>query len=557
MATKQKLELTWIGKDKELNVESRILLYDKEKSYGDQNTGNMLIHGDNLLALKALEQDYSNRIKCIYIDPPFNTGAAFDKYDDNREHSIWLTLMQSRLKILKRLLSDDGSIFVNLDDSESAYAKVIMDEIFGRTNYLNEIIVSTNKPFGFKSTSDTLFKQGNHILFYAKNRNLFKLNIQAMFVEKKYDPQYKWVFLNTDESEDKWIWKNIYDVVIEELGIKNLKGLSSKQTEEINQRIAEYAIENANKVFRTASVTGGALLKRKKTIALSKQNRNKIIRHPNDDMDYMFIGGERVIFYKDRIKNIDGQLLPGELLTDIWNDISVEGLAAEGGVAFPKGKKPEKLIQRCLEMVTNEGDIVLDSFLGSGTTTAVAQKMNRHYIGIELGNHCYTHCKVRMDKVVCGERSGISKIVNWQGGGGYKFFELAPSLLNKDKFGNWVIDYKKYNSNMLAAAVAKLNGYNYMPDENIFWKQGKSHESSYIYTTTQYVTAQYIDVLAKGMATNERLLICCPAFDKGLNDRYDNIVIKKIPQSVLTKCEFGKDNYNLNIIEPPEAGMYK
>ena len=163
-----KLELTWVNKEKEIIIEPRILVEDKSKSYGDSNSGNMLIHGDNLVALKALERDFAGKIKCIYIDPPFNTGAAFEHYDDNVEHSIWLNLMSKRFKLLKTLLSEDGAIFVNLDDSESAYCKVIMDEVFGRQNYLNEIIVATNKSFGFKSTSDGIFKQANHFLLYAK-----------------------------------------------------------------------------------------------------------------------------------------------------------------------------------------------------------------------------------------------------------------------------------------------------------------------------------------------------------------------------------------------------
>ena len=431
MDRKQKLELTWIGKYDEIKVEPRILLEDKSKGYGDPNTENMLIHGDNLLALKALEQDFAGKIKCIYIDPPFNTGAAFEHYDDNLEHSIWLDLLARRLKILHALLCEEGCIFVNLDDSESAYAKVLLDEIFGRINYINEIIVATNKPFGYKSTSNNLFKQANHILFYAKDKSKFILNTDAIFVEKSYDPQYKWVFCNTDKEEKDWTWRNIRDIVAEKLGYSTATEAKRELKEEFEQEIALFAIENADKVFRTASVTGGALIKRRNTINASKKNKNMILRHPNDDMDYMFIGGERVIFYKDRLKLIDGQLLPGELITDIWNDIPVEGLSSEGGVDFPKGKKPEKLIQRCIAMSTSPGDWVLDSFLGSGTTAAVAHKMGRRWIGIELGDHCYTHCLPRLKAVVDGEQGGISKAVNWQGGGGFRFFELAPSLLKK------------------------------------------------------------------------------------------------------------------------------
>ena len=551
MDRKQKLELTWIGKYDEIKVEPRILLEDKSKGYGDPNTENMLIHGDNLLALKALEQDFAGKIKCIYIDPPFNTGAAFEHYDDNLEHSIWLDLLARRLKILHALLCEEGCIFVNLDDSESAYAKVLLDEIFGRINYINEIIVATNKPFGYKSTSNNLFKQANHILFYAKDKSKFILNTDAIFVEKSYDPQYKWVFCNTDKEEKDWTWRNIRDIVAEKLGYSTATEAKRELKEEFEQEIALFAIENADKVFRTASVTGGALIKRRNTINASKKNKNMILRHPNDDMDYMFIGGERVIFYKDRLKLIDGQLLPGELITDIWNDIPVEGLSSEGGVDFPKGKKPEKLIQRCIAMSTSPGDWVLDSFLGSGTTAAVAHKMGRRWIGIELGDHCYTHCLPRLKAVVDGEQSGISKAVNWQGGGGFRFFELAPSLLKKDKYGNWVID-ERYNADMLAAAMAKHQGFTYSPDSEVFWKQGYSFEKDYIFTTTQFVTLEYLDLIHQEMAEDESLLICCKAFQDGADQRYENINVKKIPQVLLNKCDFGVESYSLNIVGLPE-----
>jgi adenine-specific DNA-methyltransferase len=551
MDRKQKLELTWIGKYDEIKVEPRILLEDKSKGYGDPNTENMLIHGDNLLALKALEQDFAGKIKCIYIDPPFNTGAAFEHYDDNLEHSIWLDLLARRLKILHALLCEEGCIFVNLDDSESAYAKVLLDEIFGRINYINEIIVATNKPFGYKSTSNNLFKQANHILFYAKDKSKFILNTDAIFVEKSYDPQYKWVFCNTDKEEKDWTWRNIRDIVAEKLGYSTATEAKRELKEEFEQEIALFAIENADKVFRTASVTGGALIKRRNTINASKKNKNMILRHPNDDMDYMFIGGERVIFYKDRLKLIDGQLLPGELITDIWNDIPVEGLSSEGGVDFPKGKKPEKLIQRCIAMSTSPGDWVLDSFLGSGTTAAVAHKMGRRWIGIELGDHCYTHCLPRLKAVVDGEQGGISKAVNWQGGGGFRFFELAPSLLKKDKYGNWVID-ERYNADMLAAAMAKHQGFTYAPDSEVFWKQGYSFEKDYIFTTTQFVTLEYLDLIHQEMAGDESLLICCKAFQDGADQRYENINVKKIPQVLLNKCDFGVESYSLNIVGLPE-----
>lgn len=245
----------------------------------------------------------------------------------------------------------------------------------------------------------------------------------------------------------------------------------------------------------------------------------------------------------------------GQVLRSIIEDVGTNKTAgAEIAELFGNSKafpypKPESLIQKLLELNTVPGDIVLDSFLGSGTTAAVAHKMGRRYIGIELGEHCYTHCEPRLKAVVDGEQGGISKAVNWQGGGGFKFYELATTLIINDAHGNPVIDTSKYNPERLAAAVAKLNGFGYAPDAKTYWKQGKSHDSSFIFVTTEYLTVKQVNDIDKELAHNEVLLICAPAFDMGLSKRYDNITVKKIPQSVLAKCEFGVDNYNLNIVD--------
>lgn len=535
MQKKGKLELTWVGKYDEKEIEPRILVEDKSKSYGDPDSENMLIHGDNLIALKALEQDYAGKIKCIYIDPPFNTGAAFEHYDDGVEHSIWLDLMRRRFQILYTLLSENGCIFVNLDDSEAAYCKVLLDEVFGRNNYLNEIIVATNKSFGFKSTSDGIFKQANHVLFYAKDKEQFVINAEKLYIEKQYDTAYNLVFENTDKDEVEWTWRNIKEVVANVLGFTDAREATSKLKKEFDVEVAQFAINNAGKVFQLASVTGGALLKRKETIEYSKTQKEKIVRHPNDDMDYMFIGGRRVIPYSDRLMMIDGQMVPGELITDIWDDIPIEALAKEGGVDFPKGKKPEKLIQRCIELTSQEGDFVLDSFAGSGTTAAVAHKMNRKWITIELGEQAYTHCKVRLDAVVNGEQSGISKAVNWQGGGGYKFYELAPSLLVPNpKLPTIKQINPEYTFEMMCEAICKLEGFKYKPDGKF---HGKSSEQRFIHITKEFVNGEYINSLLANLGEGQSLLIYGMKIQSGLR-LPDNIIVKKIPKDLLDKCTF-------------------
>lgn len=389
-----------------------------------QSSDNLIIKGNNLLAMASLIPVYRGKVKCIYIDPPFNTGSDSFKYNDKFNHSTWLVFMKNRLELARELLRADGCIFVNLDDKESAYCRVLLDEVFGRDNFISEIIVGTNKAFGFKSTSDGIFKQANHVLLFAKNKASFSIDESALLIEKPYDTQYRFVFENTDKEESQWTWRSITDVVAEQLGYSSASEAKAK-CDDFDIEIANYALQNADKVFRTASVGGGALLKRRSTIEYSKQHRGIIVRHPNDDMDYMFINGERVLFYRERLSMIDGQLVPAEVVTDIWMDIAVEGLASEGGVDFPNGKKPEKLIQRIIEMSTKEGDLVLDYHLGSGTTAAVAHKMRRQYIGIEQMDYGENDSLVRMKRVLEGDSSGISKSVGWQGGGSFVYCELA------------------------------------------------------------------------------------------------------------------------------------
>ncbi len=557
-----KLELTWIGKDDEpLAVEPRLLLYDPECSYGEVETGtlpngkpwpgNMLIHGDNLLALKALEQNFANSIKCVFIDPPFNTGNAFEHYDDGLEHSIWLNLMWLRFHSLYNLLAENGVLFVHLDDTEFAYCKVVLDEIFGRANYLNTITMTTNEPSGFKATSATIFSTANYILCYAKNKS--KCNLAKVYIEKGYDKAYSKVLLNPTEHYSQWQFSSIADEIAKAKGISNSELKKKYSGDALERLIEEYAVKNADRVFRTAAIGGGAKIKRQETINLSKEQRNKVFVHPNEDVEGFYIlNGEQIIFYSNRLKDIDGVLVPGQIITDVWTDISWTGIANEGLVEFKNGKKPERLIKRCLELASKKDDIILDSFLGSGTTAAVAHKMRRRWIGIEMGNQIFTHDIPRLKRIVDdNDSTGISKSVNWQGGGGFNFYELAPSLLNHDKHGTLVIN-KEYNADMLAAAMAKHQGFTYSPDEELYWKQGRSSEHDFIFTTTQLLTSEALDTIHEQMGENESLLICCTKFQPECRNRFSNITIKKIPKVLLDTCEFDRDDYSLNIVSVPD-----
>ena len=610
----QKLELTWIGKGEEPKLEPRILIENPKYSYGDPKSENMLIHGDNLLALKALEQEFAGRVKCVYIDPPFNTGAAFDNYEDGLEHSIWLDLMYQRLKILHILLEKSGSIFIHLDDNEIDYCKVIMDDIFGRLNFINRITVEARSPSAFSTVNPGVFKSSEYILWYAKNKNSWES--RSMRVPANRDNAYNKFILNRDKSENLWefiplkqafleyynldrleeIRKFIKDVFKSCKGLKktsieqwivenfklhllfNLKTVSNYlfnkfKIDDLNEYydavymyvlekcsinyserdIDDFVFQNSNAVCRETEISDSGA--GQETVNL----KYKSIEFPNQlfklsresGLEPVYIlNGKQISFYSKNVELIDGKLTATKLLTNVWSDISWEGIAKEGGVKFKKGKKPEKLLKRCFELTSDEGDLVLDSFLGSGTTAAVAHKMKRKYIGVELGEQAKTHCFKRLKSVVDIDQSGISRIVNWQGGGGFKFYTLAPSLLQKDRYGNWIIE-NKYNSSMLAAAMAKQEGFKYQPHESLYWKQGFSSEQDFIYTTTQFMTVESLDQIYEEMKPGESLLICCKSFQKECKGKYSNITIKKIPQMLLGRCEFGKEDYSLNIVNMP------
>jgi adenine-specific DNA-methyltransferase len=552
--------MRWVGKDERprLSIEPRILVEEPARSYHAKQRvtdrdifDNILIHGDNLLALKALEQDYRGRVKCVYLDPPFNTGAAFEHYDDGVEHSLWLALMRERLELVRGLMRDDGVLWLHLDDSEAAYAKVLLDEVFGRSNYRNTITVAANSPFGFKHTSKNVFKSANQLLVYAKTS---EFDLRKSHIARGYDKAYKYVLRSREEDYQAWSWSLISDVVAESGGFATPRDAKKAWgAEELDRRVAEYAILNADRVFRTASVTGGARKKRLATLERSAKERDQAIRHPGDDMDYYFIAGERVLFYEERLVEIDGELVPGEVLTDIWTDISWEGIAREGGVDFPKGKKPEALLRRILDLSTCPGDLVLDSFAGSGTTGAVAHKMGRRWAMIEVGNHCSTHVIPRLKQVVDGlDLSGVSGAAQWRGGGGFRLFRLASSLLERDARGQWVIS-KDYNPAMLAEALCKHEGFRYEPSPTVYWQHGHSTERDFIYVTTQTLTREALQRLGHEVGPQRSLLVCCAAHEV-LPEGVTNLTLEKIPKALMDRCEWGRDDYSLAVAALPKEG---
>lgn len=528
-----KLELTWVGKYEQKEIEPRILVENPELSYGDQDTGNMLIHGDNLIALKALEQDYAGKIKCIYIDPPYNTGSAFEYYDDGLEHSEWLNMMRPRLEILHNLLADDGFFCCHIDDSESHYLKVVLDEIFDRKNYLSSFYIRVRYPDKtLKSDMD------------------FHKEIEQVFVYRKSEcavPNF-----NVDEvGFEKFTYeiKELSDGQEIVLGGKRVIKFNNSQYTIIKKQVGdEYGLKE---VWASGTILDGNSSGRFfRDYLTGRYNVDgygvlyKVFGIGDDRYDYRYFTGPQregatkgkyyqgVPMDKLNLEKVEKKI-PINSFYDMAGNFG--NCRLEGGVGFRGGKKPEILLQTIMNYFTNEGDLVLDSFLGSGTTIAVAQKMNRRWIGIELGEHAYSLCKVRLDNVIDGDKTGISKDLNWQGGGGYKFYELAPSLLVPNpKLPTIKQINPEYTFEMMCEAICKLEGFKYKPDGKF---HGKSSEQRFIHITKEFVNGEYINSLLANLGDGQSLLVYGTKIQSGLR-LPDNVVVKKIPKDLLDKCTF-------------------
>lgn len=521
-----RLELTWIGKENRPKLEPRILVEDPEKSYhalqrvtDNDLFDNRLIFGDNLLALKALEQEFTGKIKCIYIDPPYNTGSAFTHYDDGVEHSIWLSLMRDRLEILRRLLSDEGSIWVNLDDNEAHYCKVLMDELFGRKHFVANVLWQK------RTSPDARIHLGSahdHILVYARN------SAKAQFNKQPHSTVQQKGFSNPDD-DPRGIWASTDFTA---------QGWRPNQMYKITTP--------AGKVYEPPP---GRCWANVESAYLALVAEGRIWFGQHDDS-------------RPRVKNFLSEA-EGVMSWTWWGNEEVghnqeakkESITLFGGDNPFDTPKPERLIHRIMMLATNCGDYVLDSFAGSGTTGAVAHKMGRRWIMVELGEHCHTHIIPRMKKVINGQdQGGISQAVNWHGGGGFRYYKLGPSLIVKDAWDNPVIN-PEFNAAMLAEAMCKLEGFTFEPTPDIYWQQGHSSETDFIYVTTQMMTAEMLTKLSDDVGPSRSLLICCAAF-KCDTSQFENLTVKKIPKTVLQKCEWGHDDYSLeinNLPKPPET----
>ena len=522
---KTKLELTWIGKENLPKLEPRILIEDPEKSCharhrvsDDDIFDNRLIFGDNLLALKALEQEFTGKVKCIYIDPPYNTGAAFEHYDDGVEHSLWLSLMRDRLEILWRLLASDGSMWINIDDNECHYLKVMCDELFGRQCFYANVLWQ-------KRTSPearlALGPAHDHILVFVRNRG--QMDFNKLPLSEKQASVYK-----NPDNDPRGPWVST-----------DFTGQTGHATPSQYYTITspsgqEYAPPEGRCWALAESTFGKLLAEGRVWFGKDGSARPRLKRYLSEATgitSWTWWSNDEVGHNQESKKEINSLF------------------GSDNQFDTPK---PERLLLRILTIATNPGDLVLDSFLGSGTTAAVAHKLGRRWIGVELGEHCHTHCIPRLKKVIDGEDpGGITKTVNWKGGGGFRYYRLGPSLIVEDEWGNPVIN-SEFNAAMLAEAMCKLEGFGYAPSEDVYWIHGKSMEMDFLYVTTQFMSKEMLTRLSDEVGPERSLLICCSAFRCDLA-QFPNLTIKKIPKAVLKKCEWGHDDYSLEIQNLPQA----
>ena len=522
MSRKQKLELTWVGKDKRPRLEPRILLEEPALSHhaahrvGDADRfDNLLIQGDNLLALKALEQQFRGQVKCIFIDPPYNTGSAFTHYDDGVEHSLWLSMMRDRLEILRVLLSKDGSIWITIDDNEAHYLKVLCDEIFGRPNFVSNIV--WQKRIGPDARA-TIGAAHDHILVYALSIDKFQTNPIPLTVDQREK------FSNTD-GDPRGPWSSSSNFSAQGYRPNQMYKITTPGGVEYFPPEGRCWV-TVESEFKRLVAEGrmwfgrdGRGMPRKKMYLEESTGRASWSWWPNDEV--------------------------GNTQESKKESITLFG--ANNPFATPK---PERLLNRILALATNPGDLVLDSFAGSGTTGAVAHKMGRRWIMVELGEHCHTHIVPRLRKVIDNEDpGGVTAATGWQGGGGFRYYRLAPSLLREDAFGNLVIN-PEYRAEMLAEAVCKLMGFTYAPSDQRYWQHGQASESDFLYVTTAALTHEQLRALSEEVGPERTLLVCCKAF-RAKAHAFDNLTIQKIPQTVLDRCEWGRDDYSLRIIDLP------
>lgn len=386
-------------------------------------TDNLIIKGNNLMTLSSLKSMFSKQVKLVYIDPPYNTGSDGFEYNDSFNHSSWLTFIKNRLSLAKDLLKPDGTIAISIDHNELSYLLIVMDEIFGRNNLKNIITIKRGSVTGAKVINPGVVNISEYLVIYSREATKWKPN--RVFRQKERDDRYNKYIENFEGGIEKWSFVSLLDKFAEAKGITKSK-LKKELGDNYELELENFVIDNQERVIRFASLDEKAISQiALETKRLSQNEPNKIFTVEREDKrDYLIFNGELILFAKDRLTEVDGVQRFGELVTDIWDDVLPNDLHNEGNVTLRKGKKPEKLIARLIELCTNENDIVLDFFVGSGTTGSVSLKTNRQFIVCEQLEYTETLPFKRIENTVKGELSGVSKSYNWQGGGSFVYLEL-------------------------------------------------------------------------------------------------------------------------------------
>lgn len=394
--------LHWLTREEDIHAATRtpyrLLEHVASHSHGDADTGNMLIQGDNLAALKALLPYYAGRVKCIFIDPPYNTRSAFEHYDDNLEHTQWLAMMYPRLELLRQLLAEDGSIWVSIDDNEAHYLKVIMDEVFGRSNFIGNVVWQSKDTPGNNSTA--IAQTHNHLLAYRKSAafrpKLLERSEKQLSNYKNHDNDPRGAWLGTPLTRGEHRDRDYYPLT--------------------------------NKAGRDVYPPKGSSWRRPRDTIKQLEVEGRIYWGKDGDSDFPM---EKKYLAEVKAGVVNQTWWPYEFAGSTRN-ASAELKGVFAGAKTFDTPKPEKLVQRVFDLASSDADLVLDSFLGSGTTAGVAHKMGRRYIGIEMGEHATTHCVPRLKKVIEGEQGGISTAVGWKGGGGFRFYKLGAPVFDEN-----------------------------------------------------------------------------------------------------------------------------
>lgn len=384
---------------------------------------NLLVHGDNLAALTKLRTRFAGRIRCVYLDPPFNTGRTFVEYTDSLEADAWIEMMRPRLEAIRPLLADDGAVFAEIDDNELGTLIALMDKVFGRENRISTITVVRSAPTGHKAINPGPVHVSDFLLAYAKDKKKWKYRPQHK-VREGYDDAYGTWLENPDAPPSTWRFRPLKAVVAEKLGYDSSRSASTALgAPEMARRTAEHALANARHVVRSAQPRYEAIGRAAQEIVdASRRDKTKVfVLEREGRPPFIVRGGNRILFLADKVRIVEGKPAIVEPLTNVWDDVPFQGIAREGGVVFSRNKKPEKLVSRVIAMSTDPGDWVLDPFLGSGTTAAVAHKMGRRWIGIEAGDHATRLAAPRLERVVRGEDpTGVTAAFGFEGGGGFR-----------------------------------------------------------------------------------------------------------------------------------------